>query len=290
MDFLCVGFTKCGTTSLFQALKKNKQIYMPKEKEILYCSWKNKFIDAPERFSQMYFAQAATNKKKGCIEPTYYCNANTVYESFGTTPKLIFMMRNPMDATYSYFKMMMRRSYDPKQRMYYKKYGRYSPKMFEDYMEDYIFSRKDERFCYDIWLKEYLQFWKKEEIMIIFFEEIINEPERILTEVQEFIGVKPKRISELPYSNPGKQVSRDYFSARLNAKLHKMALNNKRNASEVRKKFFRKIRFLIQKYTLVDNKERIAAVDYKKLTVFYMDSIQEIERITVRSLKGIWYD
>ena len=290
LDFLCVGFTKCGTTSLYQALKQNKQIYMPKEKEILYCNWKNEYLDAPERFFEMYFSRIPEKKRRGCIEPTYFHHANTVYESFGNKTKLIFMLRNPMDATYSYFKMMMRRSYEPQQRMYYKKYGSYCPEMFEEYMEDYIFSRKDQRFSYDIWLKEYLQFWKKEEIMVIFFEEIIKEPERILKEVQEFIGVQPKKIQELPYSNQGKQVARNYFSARVNGKLHKMAVNNKKEAGTKRKKAFRKLRLFVQKYTLVDNKERISAVDYRKLFAFYKDSIQVIENITGRSLKGIWYD
>lgn len=290
MDFLCVGFTKCGTTSLYQALRQNKQIYMPKEKEILYCNWKNEYLDAPERLTEMYFSKVSNKKKKGCIEPTYYRHANTVYESFGTKPKLIFMLRNPMNATYSYFKMMMRRSYEPRQRMYYKKYGKYCPEMFEDYMEDYIFSGQDQRFCYDVWLKEYLQFWKKEDIKIIFFEEIIKEPERILKEVQEFIGVKPIPLKELPYSNPGKQVARNYLSARINGKLHLMAVKNKKEANPEKKRRFRKMRWFVQKYTLVDNNEKISAVDYKKLYEYYKDSIQEIENITGKSLKGIWYD
>ena len=36
LDFLCVGFQKCGTTSLDFALKENRYIYTPPEKETLY--------------------------------------------------------------------------------------------------------------------------------------------------------------------------------------------------------------------------------------------------------------
>ncbi len=57
--------------------------------------------------------------------------------------------------------------------------------MFQEYLQDYIFSRKDQRFAYDIWLKEYLQFYEKEAIMEIFLEEIIKESEWVLREVQE---------------------------------------------------------------------------------------------------------
>lgn len=286
LDFLCVGFTKCGTTSLYQALRKNKKIFMPKE--ILYWKWKNQYLDAPERFSK-YFPEDLSKKKCGCIEPTYFRRANFVYESFGTGTKLIFMMRNPADATYSYFKMMMRRSYEPAQREYFRKYGKYTPEMFQDYMQDYIFSQKEQRFCYDIWMKEYLQFYKKEDIMIILFEEIIKEPERILKEVQEFIGVKPKKIAELPYSNPGKQVARNYLSARINGRLHELAVRTKETTNQKYKKWFLKLRLFIQKFTLVDNSEKISAIDRDKLMSFYQPSIKELERITGKSLKGIWY-
>lgn len=289
LDFLCVGFTKCGTTSLYQALRKNKNIFMPKEKEILYWKWKNQYLDAPERFQSRNFPEECMEKVKGCIEPTYFQRANFVYESFGTGTKLIFMMRNPADATYSYFKMMMRRSYEPKQREYFHKYGKYTPEMFQDYMDDYIFSRKEQRFCYDIWLKEYLQFYKKEDIMVILFEEIIKEPERILKEVQEFIGVKPKKMKELPHSNPGKQVARNYLSARINGKLHELAVNTKKSANPKQKKRVLKLRLFIQKFTLVDNSEKISAVDKDKLMSFYQPSIKEVEQLLGRSLKGIWY-
>ena len=289
MDFLCVGFTKCGTTSLQQALKKNKKIYLPKEKEILYGKWKNDYLDAPERFREQYFSGDLSKRKCGCIEPTYFRRANFVFESFGAGTKIIFMMRNPADATYSYFKMMMRRSYEPKQREYYRKYGKYSPEMFQDYMEDYIFSRKEQRFCYDIWLKEYLQFYKKEDIMVILFEEIIKEPERILNELQRFLGLKPKKLESLPYSNPGKQVSRNYLSARINAKLHLLKVKEKEGASRRRKEWSARMRQWIQKYTLVDNSEKISASDREKLMSFYQPSIREVERLTGRSMKGFWY-
>ena len=159
LDFLCVGFTKCGTTSLYYALRKNKKIYMPREKESLYGKWKEHYLDAPERFREMYFSGISKKRKWGCIEPTYFRRADFVYETFGNKPKLLFLLRNPADATYSYFKMMMRRSDDAIHRMYFKKFKKYSPKMFQEYMKDDIFSEKDKRFLYDIWLKEYLQYF-----------------------------------------------------------------------------------------------------------------------------------
>lgn len=289
LDFLCVGFTKCGTTSLYWALRKNKQLYMPREKESLYGKWKEQYLDAPERFRELYFSGISKKRKWGCIEPTYYRRADFVYESFGTSPKIIFMLRNPADATYSYFKMMMRRSGDPIHRMYFKKYRKYSPKMFQEYMNDDIFSGKDQRFSYDIWLKEFLQYYNKDSIKLIFFEEIIKEPERILREVQEFIGVEPLDELELPHTNTGKQVSKNYFCARVNGKLHKKSMYYKENGTDRQRERFKKLRNFIWKFTLIDNDERIASVDKDSLMDFYKASISEVEKIAGRSLRGIWY-
>ena len=290
LDFLCVGSVKCGTTSLYQALKQNKKIYIPKEKEIMYNKWKNKDLDAPERFKELYFSGVSQKRVWGCIEPTFYNNAHFVYQNFGTHPKILFMMRNPADATFSFFKMMMKRSSDSKQREYYHRHGKFSDKMFQEYLQDYIFSRKDQRFAYDIWLKEYLQFYPKEAIMVIFLEEIIKEPERVLREVQEFIGVEPIEIKELPHSNSGTRVARNYLSARINGKLHKLFVDYKATASRKKQLQLKKLRNFVWKYTLVENTDKMDEADRTRLLTFYSDSIKEVERITGKSLKGLWYD
>lgn len=68
--------------------------------------------------------------------------------------------------------MKMRRSDDPIHRMYFKKYKRYTPEMFKEYLDDDIFSGKDQRFSYDIWMKEYLKFYPRDSIKIIFLRRL----------------------------------------------------------------------------------------------------------------------
>lgn len=290
LDFLCVGFTKCGTTSLYQALCKNQELYMPKEKEILYGKWKNQYLDGPERFQSMYFSDVLPDRKRGCIEPTYFRRANFVYESFGDSAKILFLLRNPADATYSYYKMKMRRSDDPKHRMYFKKYRKYSLDMFHAYLEDDIFSKRDQRFSYDIWIKEYMQFYGKDSVMIIFFEELIQDTENVMNKIQEFIGVIPKKIKKLPHSNSGNRVSKNYLCARINGKLHKKSLQYKEAGSEKQRKRLKKIRNFIWKYTLKDCNEKITEKDKRDLMNFYHTSVLELEKLVGRSLRGIWYD
>lgn len=290
LDFLCTGFMECGADYLCEALRNNKKLYIPKEKEISYDRWKNKYLDAPERFREMYFLEVSKNRKWGYINPNYFCKANFVYESFGNTPKIIFILRNPADAVYSYFNMRMRQSDDPIHQMYFKKYRKYSSKMFYEYMEDDIFSGKNQIFSYDIWIKEYLKFYKREDIMILFFEEIVKKPEKILNKVQKFIGVKPIKDLKFLYNQTEKKVSKNYFSAIVNGKLHHIDLYYKESGTKKQQRRFEKIRNFIWKYTLIDNNEKISLENKKILMDYYWDSIQEIEEISGKSLKGIWYE
>lgn len=289
LDFLCVGFTKCGTTSLHTALHKNEEIYLPKRKEILYGRWKNRYIDAPERFHAIYCnGPLPKDCKAGSIEPTYFFQSNFVYETFGTRPKILFLVRNPVHATYSYFIMMMKRSMDPHLRSYYKKYKKFSIEMFHDYIHDYILSEKDQRFCYTKWIQEYLRFYDPASIRVIFLEDLIQDTESGMSEIQEFIGVQPKKYRTLPHSNTGNRVSRNYLSARINGKLQTLRVNLKSSPSGIQKLVTKLFQFL-WKFTLIETHVKMSESDRLTLESFYHNSVRELETITGRDLKKLWF-
>lgn len=289
LDFLCVGFTKCGTTSLHTALHKNQHIYLPKRKEILYGRWKNRYIDAPERFHAIYCnGSLPEDSILGSIEPTYFFQSNFVYETFGKRPKILFLVRNPVHATYSYFIMMMKRSMDPRLRSYYKKYKKFSIEMFHDYIHDYILSERDQRFCYTKWIQEYLRFYDPASIRVIFMEDLIQDTENSMSEIQEFIGVEQKKYRTLPHSNSGNRVSRNYFSARINGKLQTLRVNLKSSPPRIQKLITKLLQFL-WKFTLIETHAKMPESDRLTLESFYYDSVRELETITGRDLKKLWF-
>lgn len=289
VDFCCVGFPKCGTTSLYAAFRKNKRIYLSATKETQYGRWKSNNLEGPERFRELYMKEVPQGKAIGAIEPTYHCLASFVYETFGPDIKLIFLMRSPVAATFSYYKMMLRRTGSAEIIEYYKKYDKPCPEMFRDYMHDVVFSGKEQRFLYAKWIEEYLQYYPREQMKFVIFEELVREPERILGEIQEFIGVRPKKYKELPHSNSGDMVSRNYLSARMNKKLLRMKLNRQVDMDLQGKKRFYKFRRFCEKYTLVEYHETLSARDRGLLIGFYRESITKLEKIIGRELKGIWY-
>ncbi len=290
LDFICVGFVKCGTTSLQEALILNPDIYLPKKKETLYMGWRNRFEDAPERFNRIYYSDVKEGQTVGNIEPSYHANAEGIYECFGSGTKVIFMVRNPMDATYSYFKMLMRKTEELQQVKYYKQYHKFDVRMFDNYISDYILSGKETRFQYMKWINRYLRFYDRSQIKVVFFEDVIREPEKTLNEIQEFIGVKAKSFSSLPHSNEGKEVSRNYLSARINRWLYRKDRELRYISSPKKKTRQNQRKKLLHKYTLLENRDKMLPESRKVLLDHYMDSIHELEEFCGRDLKGMWYE
>lgn len=289
MDFLCVGFVKCGTSSLHTALKKHKGVILPKKKETLYLHWRNRFDDAPERFNSIYFGDIPQGKVIGNVEPSYHAKMNGVYECYGSETKIIFMVRNPMSATYSYFKMLLRKSTDFRHVNYYLKYFHFDVRMFDRYIKDYILSGKETRFCYIDWIKEYLKYYKRENIKIIVFEELIQDTENIMNEIQDFIGVEKKKYESLPHSNEGKSVSKNYLSALINSGIYWSDIVLRPVKSQKIQKSHENRKKKILEHTLIESEEKMLDSSRETLREYYEKSIHELEEFCGKSFKGLWY-
>ena len=289
LDFICVGFVKCGTSSLHRALKKRKKIFLPKKKETLYMHWRLKAEDAPERFNTIYFSDVKEGQTTGNIEPSYHNNADGIYECFGKDTKILFVVRNPADAAYSYFKMLMRKTLDKRQVNYYRRYFRYHVKMFDDYIQDYLVTEDNDRFKYIKYIRKYEEYFGKDCIKVIFFEELIQNTEQVMKEVQKFIGVKLKKIDSLPHSNEGKMVSRNYICAWINRLIYYKDIELRSNYSQKKKARHEKRKAFLHKYTLIENEEKMDPSSRIFLDEFYKDSIHELEAYCEKSLQGLWY-
>ena len=140
VDFLCVGFNKCGTTTLETLMKSNSDITLPKnKKETLFFDW-YKNIENPLKVLQEKYYPDYLNSI-GSIDPSYISKAKEVYEYFGKDVKLIFMLRNPIKATNSMFRMRLRRVPNKYYVNLYKKYNNLDD-MFNDFIENQIKTKK----------------------------------------------------------------------------------------------------------------------------------------------------
>lgn len=286
LDFLCVGFPKCGTTSLHDLLRSNDHIYLPKSKGKQTQFIANVSEESHKYYLWHYPCEQLKNKIIGGIEPGYCFNYENVHQYYGKDIRLIFCMRNPVNALFSWFKLRMRRVTRKEDCEYIKKYGKVSIAMFEEwYPSDFY------RYLYVEYIKEYLKYYDRDQMMFILSEEMFKEPSKIMDEVQNFIGLSKENSLEctsFPWSNQGNRVAKDYHSAlAINGVIQGIYANHIYDDGLQNKLF--DLEENIMKYTTTEYNEKLPDYLYEKIFDEYRESISELEEIIGRSLDGIWY-
>ena len=169
---------------------------------------------------------------------------------------------------------------------YLKKYGRISPDVFEEWTE------KDwgkEMFQYMNWVKEYLKYYKKENIKIVIFEELLSDTERVMNEIQDFVGVdKDNWMSylHLLHVNSGSTVPGSLAGAYINQMVYELVCRETDVGLQTE---FNNLRGEISKITNTEYHEKMSERTSEKLDIYYKDSICELEEFIGKSLKGVWY-
>ena len=131
---------------------------------------------------EIYFDNIKKGQIVGMIEPTFWLYAKEVFVEFGPNVKLIFLVRNPVDAVFSYFKMANRLGHGELLGAYQKAGGKFHLSIFEEYFSRLI-QQKPYMFQYDYWIAEFLKLFPEDQIKILFFEELIQKPSLKLKEI-----------------------------------------------------------------------------------------------------------
>ncbi len=200
LDFLVIGAAKSGTTSLFYYLKFHPKIYMPSDKEAPFFCKDEWFKRGWEQFAGRYFPNAPLDLLWGKISPRYMADPRAPERIFRQMPgvKLIALLRNPIDRVLSDYRMFVNRS-------------RSSLPVFKDFIasqiheEDMVRSRNqppDNIEClhknsalkqgeYGRILKGFLRYFPREQLLIIFSDDLEHNPQSILDQVLAHIGLEP---------------------------------------------------------------------------------------------------
>lgn len=67
--------------------------------------------DSKKQLIENFFYDISEGQVVGMVEPPFSENAEQIAEFFGTDIKIIFLVRNPVDAEFSRFKMSARDGY-----------------------------------------------------------------------------------------------------------------------------------------------------------------------------------
>ena len=115
-DFLGVGASRSGTTSLYDLLDRHPQVFMAKPKEIQYFSFFHPEVThtghpmTPEQYADL-FADGGSARARGEISPSYLWvpgAAERIQQMLGQI-RILILLRNPIERTYSDFQYSQRK-------------------------------------------------------------------------------------------------------------------------------------------------------------------------------------
>lgn len=196
-NFLIIGAPRCGTTTLYEELKRHPQIFMSPIKEPLFFAVEeekepfhgpndNQGIRSLEDYSTL-FSGARNEKAVGEASPLYLYSPKAPYriERHVSDVKLIAILRNPVDRAYSHF-------------LHDKLLG---DENMNDFTEAIEMEEKREQMgwspfwqyrkvgLYGEQLARYLSIFHREQIKIFLFEDLLLNPQRMFKDLFQFLGV-----------------------------------------------------------------------------------------------------
>ncbi|MDE5699940.1 MAG: sulfotransferase [Lachnospiraceae bacterium] len=291
INFIVGGFFKCGTTSLHRAFMEIDDIYLSDRKESQFFSWYDKVEDPKKKLEEKYFSSVQEGQIVGMIEPSFMFYAKEVYDFFGDDVKLIFLVRNPVEALFSKFKMDNRSGLAGLEE-FYQKIELFSLEMFDMYFQR---DGSKEIFEYVKWIEKFEKYYPKEQIKIVLFEELIKNSQTVIQDILEYIGVscRYERV-DFPSANEGNYVMADAAGYKLAKQRYdlkcEIRFSDTENGQEKRD---RQIRYaeITKAFNNAPKIWDLKMTDKQRsvLEEYYFDSVKGLEAMMNRDLSKLWF-
>lgn len=185
VEFACIGAGKAGTTWLWKALSSHPDIFLPKQKEIHYFN-KETFEDPriqnpnfgkPLSWYHRHFVGARAGQLRGDFSPSYLWSetAPRLMKEYSASWKILAILREPVDRTYSHYLFARQR-------------GLFSNLSFEDACRRFPFFVDQSE--YGRLLRPYYELFPRDQLRILFFEDLKSDPRRVLEAVHAFLNIR----------------------------------------------------------------------------------------------------
>jgi hypothetical protein len=191
-NFMCIGASKSGTTSLYDILKQHYDIFLPSFKEPHFFDIPSVYQNGIEWYKKTYFQSLKNEKCIGDFSPTYLFDEHAperILNDLGVNVKFIIILRNPVDRAYSHYLHSKRDQHESlsfKEALFLEK-ERFSKK---DYLSYLRFSYTAQG-MYCQMLIRYFKFFPRDNFLIINFEEeFVNQRGRTINRILDFLDLE----------------------------------------------------------------------------------------------------
>src|SRR3954447_11809385 len=193
LDFVVIGAFKCGTTSLFEYLRRHPEIYMPPGKEIPYFG-----RDAQRVWSgwQVYlddvFAGAPPHTLRGTATPQYMSGAELDVprrlRAAAPDAKLVAILRDPVERARSHHRMEVMLGRETRC------FDRAIAELLAPRSLEAARRRPTRPSCYVVYgeygriLGGFLDAFPRQQLLVLFTEELERSPQAVMRRTLEFLG------------------------------------------------------------------------------------------------------
>ena len=209
LDFIVVGAQKAGTTSLFEYLRQHPQLYVPPGKELPYFSHEAIRRRGWEDYMSKAFSEADTERRWGTVTPQYMVGglweepnptAEGERHDERTVPRrirerapdarLIAILRDPADRARAQHRMAVMNHLDARP------FGRAVEELLRPEALEAARREPRETTGYVTWgeygriLSGYLDVFPREQLLVVFTDELERDPAELLRRIHEFVGVR----------------------------------------------------------------------------------------------------
>ena len=230
-NFFVIGAAKCGTTYLYELLKRHPDVYLPLVKEPRFFCNDDRFEEGLQEYVRRHYSEGTDFAARGDTSPHYLAFEKSAQRIRELIPedghRFIVIFRDPVDRAWSHYWNAV--------------YEGVEPLDFTDALEAEgsrasdaeLFRQGSLRHSYfsaglfASQLETWFQYFDRSRFLFLFQEDIRSEPTAVARETFRFLGVDPEVELEAPSgrSNPaGMPASRRFHSYLRNPHWSKAAL------------------------------------------------------------------
>ena len=194
-NFMCIGASKSGTTSLYDILKQHSNIFLPTFKEPHFFDISPVYEHGISWYDKTYFSGVKKEKCIGDFTPTYLFDKyapERIFSSLGKNVKFIIILRNPVDRAYSHYLHSKR---DLHEHLSFEDALKKKVDEKNNYLT-YLRTSYVEQGRYADMLQRYFALFSKNNFLILHFEEdFVAAREQTMTKVFKFLNLKEEDIN-----------------------------------------------------------------------------------------------
>jgi hypothetical protein len=206
-NFFIVGAVKCGTTSLYEHLKRHPQVFFPEMKEPHFFS----SSPVPPRFmhehcwgdSEAYlkmYEPGRGYKAIGDASPSYLLDENAPRRILEVSPdaKIVVLLRDPVERTYSSYLMNLLNG-EETEKSFMKALHLDSARQPKVFWKSRLYI---EASMYYSQVQRQFDAFGRDRVLILMFDDLVKNPQEVVTRAARHIGVNPQVRDETDLSEP----------------------------------------------------------------------------------------